>query len=172
MALATKPKQTGRKGIPAEVKARAIAQVETGAAPRRVVARELGVSEATIRGWEARAQHARDGSHQKVIRESADAIAAEIQAENRETRRIVAKAVNRRLIDGEIDTISVPQLVWILAVLTDKDHKHQELMAKAQAEGHAAGDPHRMDRAQLEAELERVRELRANAIDGTAEEID
>ena len=84
------------KGIPLHIRAEAMARVEAGEARRRV-ARGIGVSEATIRGWERSTANPAPGSPQKRVRKTADEISEEIAEAQRECRRILIQRLGDEL---------------------------------------------------------------------------
>ena len=86
----------GPRGLPLHVRAEAVARVEAGEARRRV-AREIGVNEATIRGWEANTRNPTPGSPQERVRKTADEISEEIAEAQRECRRILIQRLRNEL---------------------------------------------------------------------------
>jgi transcriptional regulator with XRE-family HTH domain len=123
----------GPRGIPLTVRAEAIARVEAGEARRRV-AREIGVNEATIRGWERNTRNPPPGSMQARVRQSADDLSREIQAAQTECRLILIERLRDELPTAKARPA---ELATVYGILSDKDHRYQEARARARTEGEA-----------------------------------
>ena len=145
----------GPRGIPLHVRAEAVARVEAGEARRRV-AREIGVSEATIRGWERSTTNPAPGSHQEKVRQTADEISEEIAEAQRECRRILIQRLRQELPNAKARPA---ELATCYGILTDKDIKWQQMRAEAEARG-AHTPLSDLDREQLEARAEALRAMR------------